>query len=110
MKNLDNQIAHIESLLQEILQKTNGGSPDHVDRALRHASPDSESPDESEAEGCPFCGCDGEHDEAGANSFGDRPKKGKTIIMISKKGKKNGGDDQLPSVIKDIMGSLMKPE
>jgi hypothetical protein len=108
MKNLDSQIAHIESLLQEILQKTNGGSSDNadeVDRALHN--------EEEDIGECPFCGCAKDHDDTGSKTggiLGPRPKKGKTIIMISKKGKKNGGDDQLPDVIKDIMGSLMKPE
>tara|TARA_R110000824_G_scaffold168091_1_gene345127 strand:+ start:6272 stop:6616 length:345 start_codon:yes stop_codon:yes gene_type:complete len=114
MKNLDNQIAHIESLLQEILQKTNGESSGTVDRALRNDEVDHTFDNEEEESGeCPFCGCAEDHVEGQSKTgglLGPRPKKGKTIIMISKKGKKNGGDTQLPAVIKDIMGSLMKPE
>ena len=97
MKNLDSQIANIESLLQQILRNTSDGGDRYED---------------SDTAGCPFCGCEddhGDHRSKALDSLGPSPRKGKTVIMISKKGKKNG-QSEMPDVLKDIMGSLMGSE
>lgn len=98
MKNLDRQIEHIESLLQQILRNTSSGTKQYHEDPINF---DDSSDYSSSA-------CPGN----GHNNFplDKSPVKGKTIIMISKGKKKNGApldSDEMPDILKEIMGSIL---
>jgi hypothetical protein len=78
MAKIDEQIANIGSMLQQILQQT-------------------EMPeDEDEDEGCPYCQADG---------YCGRPRGAMTVVMTKKK-LKPGQMPEMPAVLKNVLKAM----
>lgn len=82
MAKIEEQLAQIDQLLQQILKNTGESESENGN---------------GESEGCPYCGCNGEH-EGGH---------GKMVIMVGKK-KPNGEMPEMPSILKDVLKAMTK--
>lgn len=91
MNKIDEQLARIDSMLQQLLSKEDAEGPE----------------EDGGGDTCPTCGASMGHDASSMPVHG-KPV-GRMLVMVSKKsGAKNGQPDQLPSVLKDVLAALSK--